>query len=328
MTTPLYEVTDLSVAYHARKRSQPTVALRGVSFSINAGETLGVVGESGSGKSSLANAMMGLVPAASGTCRFQGSDISSMCRTDTLKFRRSVQMVFQDPFGSLNPRLTVGSAIGEVIRVHDKAAVKDRADIESRVAKLLEQVELAPSYASRYPHEMSGGQRQRVVLARSLAVNPVLLIADEPVSALDVLIQRQILDLLTAIQRERNMALVLIAHDLAVVHNVCDRLLVLFGGLVMESGPSSLLTRPGHPYTRNLLAAVPSVKRGLVRTRRAEITPVEPERIASISLDAPGCRYRLQCDMAKERCEKDAPDLLPVGPASFSRCHFAHQILT
>jgi oligopeptide/dipeptide ABC transporter ATP-binding protein len=327
MKTPLYEVTDLSVAYATRDRRHPTIALRGVSFRMDAGETLGIVGESGSGKSSLANAMLGLVPAAHGTCRFQGRNIATMDRAEMLQFRKSVQMVFQDPFGSLNPRLTAGSAIGEVIQVHDRAAAKDQATLEGRVAELLEQVELTPAYASRYPHELSGGQRQRVVLARALAVNPVLLIADEPVSALDVLIQRQVLALLASIQHDRNMALILIAHDLAVVHNVCSRLLVLFGGLVMESGPSALLTHPAHPYTRNLLAAVPSVKRGLARARRTAATPVKPEQTEIIPPDAPGCRYRLQCSMAAERCGKEAPALSPVGPDRFSRCHFACQML-
>jgi oligopeptide/dipeptide ABC transporter ATP-binding protein len=323
MTTPLYEVTDLSVAYNARNRRQPTVALRGVSFSVRAGETLGVVGESGSGKSSLANAMMGLVPAAHGTCRFEGRDIATMNRADTLLFRRSVQMVFQDPFGSLNPRLTVGDAIGEVIRVHDRAAATVRATLDGRVAGLLGQVDLTPAHASRYPHELSGGQRQRVVLARALAVNPVLLIADEPVSALDVLIQRQVLALLASIQRERNMALVLIAHDLAVVHNVCGRLLVLFGGLVMESGPSTLLSHAAHPYTRNLLSSVPSVTRGLARDRRTAGRPLEPEQTDRLPPDAQGCPYRPQCGMATERCENEAPELSPVGLDHFSRCHFA-----
>lgn len=346
MTPPLYEVTALSVAYHARNRRQPAIALRGVSFAVNTGETLGVVGESGSGKSSLANAMMGLVPAAQGACRFQGRDIATMDRADTLLFRRSVQMVFQDPFGSLNPRLTVGDAIGEVIRVHDSAAAKDRAMTDRRVAGLLEQVELSPAHASRYPHEMSGGQRQRVVLARALALNPVLLIADEPVSALDVLIQRQVLALLATIQRERSMALILIAHDLAVVHNACGRLLVLFGGLVMESGPSTLLLRPAHPYTRDLLASVPSVKRGLARDRRSSMVSGGSGAILTSSVgnsangpqvtreqterpppDAPGCAYRLQCGMAQERCEREAPDLALVAPDRMSRCHFATGVI-
>jgi oligopeptide/dipeptide ABC transporter ATP-binding protein len=328
MTAPLLQVADLSVAYHARDRRHPTVALREVSFQINAGDTLGIVGESGSGKSSLANAMMGLVPAAHGTCCFRGHNIADMNRADMLLFRGAVQMVFQDPFGSLNPRLTVGAAIGEVIRVHDRVAAEDRATLDQRVAELLDQVELTAAHASRYPHEMSGGQRQRVVLARALAVNPVLLVADDPVSALDVLIQRQVLALLTSIQRDRNMTLVLIAHDLAVVHDVCERLLVLFGGLVMESGPSALLSRPAHPYTRNLLAAVPSVKRGLARTRRTTTAlfpqSEQPERLPT---GAPGCPYRPQCGMAQGRCENELPNLSPVGPDRFSRCHFATEVL-
>lgn len=326
MTPPLYEVADLSVTYSGRGR-RSAVALRGVSLTVDAGETVGVVGESGSGKSSLANAMMGLVPASGGVCRFRGSDISAMSRVDRLLFRRSVQMVFQDPFGSLNPRMTVGDAIGEVIRVHDRAGTPDRAPLESRVAQLLEQVELTRAHASRYPHEMSGGQRQRVVLARALAVNPELLIADEPVSALDVLIQGQVLSLLASIQRERRMALVLIAHDLAVVHNVCSRLLVLFGGRVMESGPSALLSRPAHPYTRDLLASVPSVKRGLARDRRSAAFRIRTEQSERLPPDAPGCIYRLQCGMATERCEEEAPGLAPVAPGRSCRCHFASDVL-
>lgn len=324
MTTPLYEVSDLSVVYGAATRSRTAkVALRGVSLTVQPGETIGVVGESGSGKSSLANAMLGIVPAAKGVCRFRGSDISAMDRSQMLAFRKSVQMVFQDPFGSLNPRITVGGAIGEVMRFHDRNLAGNQPETERRVSSLLEQVELSASHAARYPHELSGGQRQRVVLARALAVDPQLLVADEPVSALDVLVQQQVLALLSSVQRARNMALVLVAHDLAVVHKTCERQVVLFGGMVMESGPSSLLIRPAHPYTRDLLAAVPSVERGLRSTRNAAMAPPTEVPAQESGGDSRGCPYRTRCRIAADRCAAEMPDLAPVAPGHLCRCHFA-----
>lgn len=322
MNAPLYEVMDLAVSYRGRGGSTPKLALNEVSLAVDSGETLGVVGESGSGKTSLANAIMGLVPAFRGVCRFRGTDISTFDRAGMMRFRKAVQMVFQDPFGSLNPRLTVGSAIAEVVHVHDRAAGADQAAMDARVAGLLGQVELPPSYASRYPHELSGGQRQRVVLARALAVDPVLLVADEPVSALDVLIQKQVLALLSALQRERNMALILIAHDLAVVHSVCSRWVVLYGGMVMESGPAALLASPANPYTRDLLAAVPNVRKGLARERKVATTLPKEEENGSPQT-ASGCPYRRHCSLAAERCARELPALVSLPGGRFCRCHFA-----
>jgi oligopeptide/dipeptide ABC transporter ATP-binding protein len=327
MNTALFEVAGLSVVYNTGRRRHPKVALRDVSVSIDAGETVGIVGESGSGKSSLANAMMGLVPAASGACLFMGRDIAKLDRSRMKEFRKSVQMVFQDPFASLNPRLTVGDAIAEVIRFHNDGPASTES-VWNRVSGLLRQVELTASHALRYPHELSGGQRQRVVLARALAVDPVMLVADEPVSALDVLVQQQILSLLSAIQRERCMALVLIAHDLAVAHQACRRQVVLFGGTVMESGPSSLLVHPAHPYTRDLLAAVPSVKRGLARSRVAGTPSSRAKSIDTTPEDADGCPYRLRCGMATDRCSVETPELLLVGQDHLCRCHFGGKTST
>jgi peptide/nickel transport system ATP-binding protein len=270
MTPPLLSAERLCVDFAVRHSRKVYHAVKGVTFAVHAGESVGLVGESGSGKSTLARALVGLVPPTAGTCRFRGNDIAALDAAGMLCFRRAVQMVFQDPLGSLNPRMRVGQAIGEVLRVHRRApdgspVAHPRSDDE-RVAELLERVGLDGSYGRRYPHELSGGQRQRVVLARSLAVHPEVLIADEPVSALDVLIQKQVLELMVRLHREAGLALVLIAHDLAVVRSACRRLVVLRAGEIVEEGPTDeVIARPSHPYTRALIAAVPDIASGLRR---------------------------------------------------------------
>ena len=271
MTPPILSAERLSVDFVVRHSRKVHPAVKDVTLAIEAGESVGLVGESGSGKSTLARALVGLVDPSTGTCRFHGQDIGTLDAVGMTRFRRAVQMVFQDPLGSLNPRMRVGQAIGEVLRVHrrapdDPAAKTRRLSDDERIADLLGRVGLDASYARRYPHELSGGQRQRVVLARSLAVDPEVLIADEPVSALDVLVQKQVLELMVRLHREAGLALLLIAHDLAVVRSACRRLVVLRAGQIVEQGPTEeILARPSHPYTQALIAAVPDIESGLKR---------------------------------------------------------------
>ena len=262
MSAPLLRVEDLRVAYRAGGRRID--AVQGVSFAVERGRCLGVVGESGSGKSSLARAILGLEENVSGRIEFAGQAVRQLDRAGRLAFRRRAQMVFQDPLGSLNPRLKVGAALAEVLRVHGLAATA--AEAAAQAARWLETVGLDAGYAGRFPHELSGGQRQRVNLARALCVGAEFLVADEPVSALDVSVQAQILNLLQALQAERGITWMLIGHDLAVMRHMADDLLVLRAGAVVERGRAAdIFARPEHPYTRELLAAAPAVGRALER---------------------------------------------------------------
>ena len=262
MNAPLLEVENLRVAYRVGRRR--VEAVKGVSFSVARGRCLGVVGESGSGKSSLARAVLALEDGVAGRVRFDGQDVAALDRAGLLAFRRRAQMVFQDPLGSLNPRLKVGAALAEVLRVHKLA--DSRAAAAEQTTRWLETVGLDPAYARRYPHELSGGQRQRVNLARALCVGAEFLIADEPVSALDVSVQAQILNLLKSLQETRGITWLLIGHDLAVMRHMADEVIVLKAGEVVERGPAAdVLANPTHPYARELLAAAPNVGRALNR---------------------------------------------------------------
>lgn len=262
MNAPLLEVEGLHVTYRVGRRK--VEAVKGVSFAVARGRCLGVVGESGSGKSSLARAVLALEDGVAGRVRFAGQDVAALDRAGLLAFRRRAQMVFQDPLGSLNPRLKAGAALAEVLRVHGLA--KSRAAVAEQTARWLETVGLDPAYARRYPHELSGGQRQRVNLARALCVGAEFLIADEPVSALDVSVQAQILNLLKSLQETRGITWLLIGHDLAVMRHMADEVIVLKAGEVVERGPAAeVLANPTHPYARELLAAAPNVGRALDR---------------------------------------------------------------
>jgi peptide/nickel transport system ATP-binding protein len=256
----LLNVQNLRVTYHPHGQ-QPVEAVRGVSFALGAGESLGIVGESGCGKSSLAKAILGLQPPSAGQLRFRGRDLAEMTAADLRAYRRAVQMVFQDAAGSLNPRLSVRQTLAEVLRVH-RMAPPER--IAARLRELLDRVGLPDGVLDSYPREISGGQCQRVSFARCLALEPALIVADEPVSALDVSVQARILNLIRALQQELNLAVILISHDLAVVRNICDRVAVMRAGEFVEYGPAAdVLERPRHAYTRELLAAVPDVGREL-----------------------------------------------------------------
>ena len=262
----LLNVQDLHVTYRTPGQ-KPVEAVRGVSFSVDAGESLGIVGESGCGKSSLAKTVIGLQSPSAGTLRFEGHEIGRLSPAAFRHYRRVVQMVFQDAAGSLNPRMTVRQTLTEVLRVH-KMVPADR--IAPRIVELFDRVGLPATVLDAYPREISGGQCQRVSFARCLALEPKMIIADEPVSALDVSVQARILNLVRTLQKELNLAVILISHDLAVVRNICDRVAVMYAGEFVESGPAAeVLDAPRHAYTRELLAAVPDVGRALRRRRPA-----------------------------------------------------------
>lgn len=257
-------MNDLLTIENVRIRYGELEAVRGVSLSLKPGETLGLVGESGCGKSSLGRAILGLEQIASGRVDFNGTDVSRLKGVALKNFRRQAQMVFQDPFGSLNPRMSVGAAIEEVLFVHKIGA--NRAGRRTRVAELFDDVGLNPDWLGRYPHEFSGGQRQRIGIARALALEPKLLVADEPVSALDVSVQADIIQLLKRIQRDRGLAYLFIGHDLAVVREMSDRITVMYKGEIIESGTAyQVCGAPQHSYTQKLLSAVPDIDKALVQ---------------------------------------------------------------
>ncbi len=320
----LLEIKDLKVYFKARDRlgnARELRAVDGVTFSLEQGETLGLVGESGCGKSTIGNAIVRMVHAREGTNNFYGQDIT-LLRGKSLKlFRQKVQMIFQDPFGSLNPRITVGNGIAEVLRVHK--LVRDEDDCSLRVAELLKSVGLDAGYAGRYPHEFSGGQRQRIGIARALALKPVLLLADEPVSALDVSVQVQILNLLKDLQEEMSLSYLFIAHDLAVVRYMCDRILVMYLGKIVESSPAAeLFVRPSHPYTEALLSAVPDVDKGLGSRVRGSSRIVLKGDVPSATERIAGCPFHPRCHRAQDICSKSVPPLKVCGKDHFSVCHF------
>lgn len=265
MSDVLMKVENLRVHYQSGRRTLK--AVRGVTFEVVRGQCLGLVGESGSGKSSLARAILALEDSVTGRVEFDGQEILTLGRTERMAFRRRAQMVFQDPIGSLNPRMKAGTALAEVLRVHGLAAT--RTEAARQTAGWLETVGLDAAYADRFPHELSGGQRQRVNLARALCVGAEFLVADEPVSALDVSVQAQILNLLKSLQEQRGITWMLIGHDLAVMRHMADEVLVMKDGEVVERGRAAdVLARPDHPYTQELLAAAPDVQKALDRRQR------------------------------------------------------------
>ena len=319
---PLLEVREVRVCYGPRRA--PVHAVDGVSFTLAAGESLGLVGESGCGKSTLGRALLRLEPLQNGRIVFAGVDISALRDSRLKSFRGQAQMIFQDPHGALNPRLSVGSMLGEALAAHRRCRRAERA---GRVADLLRAVGLDPLYARRYPHEFSGGQRQRVGLARALAVQPRLIVADEPVSALDVSVQVQILNLLQDLQRDLNLALLFIAHDLAAVRYLCQRVLVMYLGRIVESGPAAAVyAHPRHPYTAALLSAVPDVERGLQFRRSGARRLVLPGDVPSPAADIPGCPFHPRCPSAEARCRVASPALRAVETDRCAACHFAETL--
>jgi oligopeptide/dipeptide ABC transporter ATP-binding protein len=295
-------------------------AVDGISFDVLRGETLGIVGETGCGKSTTARLLVRLLDPTSGVIRFEGQDIAGHRGSALKALHREVQMIFQDPYSSLNPRKTVGSIIADPFAIH--GLLKTEAERKLRVQELMDRVGLNPEHYNRYPHEFSGGQRQRIGVARAIALEPKLLVADEPVSALDVSIQAQVLNLLRELQREMGLTLIFIAHDLSVVRHMCDRVMVMYLGSIVESGPSdALYAFPRHPYTGALLSAVPVPDPSGARRERQLLTGDVPSPANPPS----ACRFHTRCPKAQDRCARETPLLEAkpdAGSGTLAACHF------
>ncbi|MEU4370101.1 ABC transporter ATP-binding protein [Micromonospora chersina] len=328
MTENIIEVRDLVKHYPVtrgvvfKKTIGHVKAVDGVSFELKAGETLGVVGESGCGKSTLARVLMNLEKPTAGQVLYKGQDISKLSGGALRRLRRQIQLVMQDPYTSLNPRMTVGDLIGEPFEIHPEVA--PRRSRRDKVKELLDLVGLNPEHINRYPHQFSGGQRQRIGIARALALRPEVIVCDEPVSALDVSIQAQVMNLLEKLQAEFGLSYVFIAHDLSVVRHLSDRVAVMYLGKMVEVGTEDeIYERPTHPYTQALLSAVPvpdptvRESKAIIRLQGDVPSPVSPPS---------GCRFRTRCWKAQDICAQEVP-LLQIRPGSDhpSACHFAEK---
>lgn len=327
MTEPLLEVTDVVKHYPIRsgvviEREVGTVrAVDGVSLTLNEGETLGLVGESGCGKSTLCRAILQLIPPTSGSVKFQGRELVGLSRRELRPLRRQMQMIFQDPYASLNPRKRVGQIVGDPMDLHGLAS---GAELKRRVQDLLDRVGLRPEHYNRFPHEFSGGQRQRIGIARALALQPKLIVADEPVSALDVSVQAQIVNLLKDLQAEFGLSYLFVAHDLGVVRHVSDRVAVMYLGKVMEnSATDGLYDRPVHPYSTALLSAVPIPDPRLNDARERVVLEGD---VPSPSNPPSGCRFHTRCPWATEICSTEEPALVAYEDGHTAACHHPRNV--
>ena len=315
MSEKLLEVTDLCKYFPVGKK-QTLKAVDHVSFYITKGETLGLVGESGCGKTTCGRTVSHLYEPTSGKVTFDGRDVSSLRGSDLLAFQKDVQMIFQDPYSSLDPRMTIAELIGEGMDVHFKYSKAEKAQ---KISELLGRVGLTDDYANRFAHELSGGQRQRVGIARALAVEPEFIVCDEPISALDVSIQAQIVNLLIKLQRENDLTYLFISHDLSMVRHISDRVGVMYLGSLVELATSrDIFERQLHPYTKALLSAIPSADPDAEKTRKR--VPLEGEVPSPVNPPS-GCKFRNRCIHATELCAKEVPVLTEVEPGRFTACH-------
>jgi oligopeptide transport system ATP-binding protein len=315
--TPLIEAQNLKLHFHLHGGAT-LKAVDGLSFAIPSGKTLGLVGESGCGKTTTGRALVGLYPPTGGKVFFRGKDTESLDKRGKSEFTRHAQMIFQDPYSSLNPRMTVGDIVGEGIDIHRLFSGRQRMD---RIWELLNLVGLDKEHANRFPHEFSGGQRQRIGIARSLAVEPDFIVCDEPISALDVSIQSQIVNLLLGLQKRLGLTYLFISHDLSMVKYICERVAVMYLGVIVETAPSDeLYEKPLHPYTKALLSAIPIADPAKEKARRRVLltgdvpSPVNPP---------PGCRFAQRCPLAEIICRDQAPELKEVSPGHCLACHLA-----
>ena len=315
---PILKVRDLKKYFNTPKGLLH--AVDGVTFDINKGETLGVVGESGCGKSTLGRVILHLLEATDGELFYEGEDITKLTKTEFRELRQKMQIIFQDPFSSLNPRMTVSEIIKEPIIIHK--TIRDKKEIDKKVSELMDTVGLADRLVNTYPHELDGGRRQRIGIARALALNPGFIVCDEPVSALDVSIQAQVLNLMQDLQKEMDLTYMFITHDLSVVKHISNDILVMYlGQLVEKTNSKDLFKNPLHPYTKALLSAIPvpslKYKRERVLLKGELASPINPK---------PGCRFAQRCIYAKDNCHVDNPVIEEVMPGHFVSCHHIREI--
>lgn len=321
----ILSVKNLSITFDVRRQSswpwttsQKLSAVSNMSFDLKAGECLGIVGESGSGKSTLARAIVGTVPVSNGQILFEGADLANMGTHQRRVHRRDVQMIFQDPLAALNPRMTVGNIIAEPLVTHEPNT--SRKEVTERVANLMERVGLLPNLINRYPHEFSGGQCQRIGIARALILKPKLIVCDEPVSALDVSVQAQVINLLMKLQNDMGLSMIFIAHDLSVVKHISDRIIVMYLGRQMEIATTEKLTTvPEHPYTQALISSVPIPDPKL---EKARIRPILEGELPSPLAPPSGCVFRTRCPKVQASCRGNRPEMINVGKEHFVACPY------